>query len=160
MSGRRRVTPTRMISIALVSAALVVACGKTGGPGLPRTGLYHLRGASEATSLELRDDGTFTLRRESCASIGDLECGRWAPSDASAAIVTRDGLYWPTPDEFPSAVVRSVTLRAHGDELVVVGESAWAGAFTQRWQPGRTCAACDGAGERACRDPMPACSFR
>jgi hypothetical protein len=167
--SRTAVTCVRLIAIGVASALAVVACGKTGAKA-PVAGVYHLAGAGErgTTNLELRSDGTFTVRRESCESIGDLECGAWKTEPTGGThVVTREGLYWPTPDEYPSAIVRTVTLRPRGDELIVVGESDWAGTFTQRWAPGRTCEECRDGRERAshetaqpCADPLPACTPR
>ena len=150
----------RMLAVASLSALLVAACGKTGGSPVV-AGVYHLAKSDESTSLELRRDGSFTLRRESCASIGDLECGRWQPDAAGTAhLVTREGLYWPTPDDFPSTVLRTLTFHEHDGELVVVGESPWAGTFTQRWSRGRTCEICGdrGSKERPCAEPLPSCT--
>ena len=152
-----------LIALALATSVVVAACGKTGTVA-PLAGVYHLTGSAQPTNLELRTDGTFTLRRESCASAGGLECGAWRRSEltGSSQVVARDGLYWPTPDEFPSAVVRTLSLRPHGGELEVVGESEWAGSFTQRWSPGRTCGECAGplreSREHPCSEPLPACT--
>ncbi len=152
----RRLVVALCVSILLVA----VGCGKKGGSGAI-AGTYHLAGAEEATSLEVRPDGTFTLRRESCASIGDLACGGWRPRTAfSAVIAPRD--YWPTPANFPSARVDALELVAHDGELVVMGENAWFGTFTQRWVPGRVCEACDDRAKKGsgpCETPMPACTL-
>lgn len=145
----------------LLGGVVLAACGKTGGT--PHVaGVYHLLEGGEATSLELREDGTFTLLRESCASVGELECGEWKPDAAgNAHLTTRDGLYWPTPDAFPSTVFRALTIHEHDGDLLVVGESPWAGTFKQRWSRGRTCATCGSwegrRGQRACEGPLPAC---
>ena len=139
-----------LVVIALLGAVLVASCGKTGGT--PHVaGRYHLPDVANATSLELRDDGTFTLLRESCASVGTLECGEWKPDAAgNAHLVTRDGLYWPTPRAFPSTVFRTLTLHERDGELLVVGESPWAGSFKQRWSRGLA--------HHECAEPFPACS--
>jgi hypothetical protein len=164
------VTRARLIAIGVASALAVAACGKSGARA-PVAGVYHLEdapGSLGVTNLELRSDGTFTVRRESCdSSIGDLDCGAWRTEPTGGThVVKTEGLYWPTPDEFPSAIVRTVTLRPRGDELIVVGESEWAGKFTQRWAPGRTCGDCGRMThrgnelERPCNDPLPACTPR
>jgi hypothetical protein len=152
-----------MCALAAVVAIAVASCGKAGGA--PHTaalaGVYHLREAGQATSLELRTDGTFTVRRESCTSIGVLACGEWVAEPTRARMLARSDPYWPTPDDFPSSVVESVTLRDHDGDLVVTGESPWAGRFTQRWSPGRRCAVCRASSttERPCSDPLPACAL-
>jgi len=157
-----------VLSLAGVAALVLAACGKTGG-STPLAGVYHLQGSTEATSLELRGDGTFTLRRDSCESSGVLTCGDWTPAPTGARVLAVPGMYWPTPDTFPSAVVRRISLSSLGGDLVVVGESAWAGTFTERWAPGRTCARCTErvsksgapyvvASAQACAEPMPACA--
>ncbi|CAN5704762.1 hypothetical protein BH11MYX4_BH11MYX4_65760 [soil metagenome] len=161
-------TRARIVAIAFATALVVAACGKTASVA-PVAGVYHLTGSEEPTNLELRPDGTFTLRRDSCESAGGLECGAWKTEVTGASqVVAREGLYWPTPDAFPSAVVRTLALRRHGHELEVVGESEWAGSFKQRWAPGRTCRVCGGLftsgarspanAERPCDAPLPACS--
>lgn len=158
----------RALSVAAVSTLVLAACGKTGG-STPLAGVYHLQGGADATSLELRGDGTFTLRRDSCESSGVLTCGDWLAQPAGARLLEVPGMYWPTPDTFPSAVVHRVSLSSLGGDLVVVGESDWAGTFTERWVPGRACAVCTeriartGAtyvvsSARACAEPMPACA--
>jgi hypothetical protein len=158
----------RLLSLATTAAVVLAACGKTGG-GTPLAGVYHLQGSNEATSLELRGDGTFTLRRDSCESSGVLSCGDWTAAPTGARVLAVPGMYWPTPDAFPSAVVRRISLASLGGDLVVVGESDWAGTFTERWAPGRACAVCTervskaGAtyvvsSARACAEPMPACA--
>jgi hypothetical protein len=156
-------------SSAFVGAALLAACGKTGGVS-PVAGVYHLPGSAEATSLELRSDGTFSVRRESCVSAAVVSCGDWRAGAAGGArVVKPEALYWPTPDEFPSAVVRHLSLEAEGRELLVIGENEWAGTFTERWVPGRACAVCtervSSAGAtyvvssaRDCAEPFPACA--
>lgn len=164
---RSRVEPgltrARVMPLVLAAALVVAACGKTASVA-PVAGVYHLTGSQEPTNLELRPDGTFTLRRDSCESAGALECGAWMTELTGASrVVAREGLYWPTPDAFPSAVVRALALRRRGGELEVAGESEWAGRFTQRWAPGRTCRACGGrpstaSEERPCDAPLPACS--
>ncbi len=163
-------TSGRLLAIGLGTALVVAACGKTGAVA-PAAGVYHLTESGEPTNLELRPDGTFTVRRESCESIGDLECGIWMTERTGTShVVPRDGQYWPTPETFPSAVIRRLSLRPHGQELVIVGDSEWAGSFTQRWVPGRTCAVCrekvssGGAtsrvtDERPCASPLPECSL-
>ncbi len=158
----------RLYTVVATSALVLAACGKTGG-STPLAGVYHLQGSSDATSLELRDDGTFTLRRDSCESSGVLTCGDWAPAPTGAHVRAVPGMYWPTPDTFPSAVVRRLSLSSVAGNLVVVGESDWAGTFTERWVPGRACAVCtehvSKAGStyvvssaQACAEPMPACA--
>ena len=147
---------------------LAAACGKTSTTSRV-SGVYHLPGAADATSLEVRDDGTFALRRESCVSSGINSCGDWRAAAGGGRVVTKDGLYWPTPDSFPSAVVSKVTLEPRGRDLLVIGESEWAGGFTERWSLGRACAVCsdrvraDGttyvvSGTRPCAEPLPACT--
>ena len=158
--AREGLTRRYLFAIALATSVVVAACGKTGTLG-PLAGVYHLTGSAQPTNLELRTDGTFTLRRDSCESTGGLECGVWRRSEitGSSQVVARDGLYWPTPDDFPSAVVRALSLRPHGGDLEIVGESEWAGSFTQRWTPGRTCGACgEHPAEHPCTDPLPACT--
>ena len=175
---------------ALGIACATTGCGKQGGlPGSPpKPGVYHLTSSREPTSIVLHDDGTFTLLRETCESMGDLECGHWyaggekgggagaSPADGAGAsgpahVKARDDMYWPTPESFPSAVLTNVTLRADRDGgMMAIGESAWAGRFTQQWSPGRRCAACDSAHagahatratvERRCDDPFPSCTIR
>jgi hypothetical protein len=141
-------------------ALLVAACGKEAALGsvAPAAGVYHLEGREGVTALELRHDGTFTIHHDSCVSAGVLECGSWN----ARSVVPQDGLYWPTPPAFPSTVFRRITL--HGDEggdLVVVGESPWAGSFAQRWKRGRVCQTCDGQiASVACDAPLPACTPR
>ena len=158
----------RLFSIAGAAALVLAACGKTGG-STPLAGIYHLQGGAEATSLELRGDGTFTLRRDSCESSGVLTCGDWAAAPTGARVVAVPGMYWPTPDTFPSAVVRRISLSSLGGDLIVVGESDWAGTFSERWAPGRACAVCTervsktGAtvvvsSAQACAEPLPACA--
>jgi hypothetical protein len=158
----------RAVSAAAVAALLLAACGKTSTTSRV-SGVYHLAGAADATSLEVRDDGTFALRRESCVSSGINSCGDWRAAAGGGRVVTRDGLYWPTPDAFPSAVVSKVTLEPRGHDLLVIGESAWAGSFTERWSLGRVCPVCtdrvraDGttyvvSGTRPCAEPLPACT--
>lgn len=160
----------RVVCLAACAVLVLAACGKTGGT-TPLAGVYHLPGAADATSLELRADGTFTLRRDSCVSSGVLSCGDWTSAPTGGSVVTAPGMYWPTPDTFPSAVVRRISLASTnaGPELVVVGESDWAGSFTERWVPGRACPVCDErvslSGEKrviasayACSEPMPACA--
>jgi hypothetical protein len=159
---------TPLFSAAAVAALVLAACGKTGGT-TPLAGVYHLQGSPDATSLELRGDGTFTLRRDSCESSGVLSCGDWSPAPTGARVVAVPGMYWPTPETFASAVVRRISLTSVGGDLLVVGESDWAGSFTERWVPGRTCAVCtervSSAGAsylvssaRACAEPLPACA--
>jgi hypothetical protein len=155
-------TRRRLFALALATSLVVAACGKTATIA-PVAGVYHLTGSEQPTNLELRTDGTFTLRRESCESAGGLECGAWRRSEGlgDPQVVARDGLYWPTPESFPSAVVRTLSLRRRGGELEVVGESDWAGTFTQHWAPGRTCGACglhQLRAERPCAEPLPACT--
>ena len=159
----------RALSFAVVGATLLAACGKTGGSS-PVAGVYHLAGSSQATSLELRGDGTFSLRRESCVSADVVSCGDWRAGAAGGAnVVKPENLYWPTPDEFPSAVVRKLSFESEGKELLVIGENEWAGTFKERWSPGRACAVCNprvtptgqsyvAASARACNDPLPACA--
>lgn len=157
----------RVLVTAAVGALLLAACGKTSTTS-PVSGVYHLPGSADATSLEVRDDGTFALRRESCLSSGVVSCGDWTAAAGGARVVPRDGLYWPTPDAFPSAVVRKLTLEPRGRDLVVVGESEWAGSFTEHWSAGRACPVCtervsvDGAtyvvaSARPCVEPLPVC---
>lgn len=155
----RGLTRARLLTLALVTALVLAACGKTATPA-PVAGVYHLLDTGSPTNLELRADGTFTLRRDSCESAGGLECGAWRSEvTGSSRVIAREGLYWPTPDEFPSAVVRTLSLRRHGEELEVVGGSEWAGEFRQRWVAGRTCGECGKSrGERPCREPLPACT--
>jgi len=148
-----------LVAALVFVSVLAAGCGKRGGSGAV-AGTYHLVGAEEATSLEIRADGTFTLRRDSCASIGDLACGDWRPQTAwTAVIAPRD--YWPTPATFPSARVDRLEIEARDGELVVVGENAWFGTFTQRWVPGRVCETCDersfAGREGPCQTPMPVC---
>jgi len=153
---------------AAVGALLLAACGKTSTTSRV-SGVYHLPGSADATSLEVRDDGTFALRRESCVSSGVVSCGDWIAAAGGAKVVPRDGLYWPTPDAFPSAVVHVLTLEPRGRDLVVIGESEWAGSFTEHWSAGRACPVCsehvsaDGAtrvvaSERPCAEPLPVCA--
>ncbi len=156
----RGLTLARLLALVLVTALVVAACGKTASPA-PIAGVYHLIDSDQPTNLELRADGTFTLRRDSCESAGGLECGAWKSElRGGSQVVAREGLYWPTPDDFPSAVVRTVSLRRHGAELEVVGGSEWAGEFRQRWVAGRTCGQCGkrGGRERPCSEPLPACT--
>src|SRR5699024_3301521 len=127
---------------ALVVAVLVAACGKQAALGdrAPAPGVYHLEARDSATALALRADGTFTVHRDAWTSAAVLAAGAGtAPSVAAVgAAAARAGLDWPTPPASPSTVFRTITL--HGDErgdLVVVGESRWAGSFAQRWKPGR-----------------------
>ncbi len=158
------------VALGLVTAVLVAACGKSGGVANlpPNAGLYHLETdeAPWATSLDLRADGTFTVRREACDGIGDLECGGWSQDAISPSghVAVRDDMYWPTPTSFRSNVMKKLTLRSdeRGD-LVVVGESDWAGSFVQHWKHGRMCAsacerAADGPVRRRCDAPLPACA--
>lgn len=157
------------LSFAFVGAFVLAACGKTGGIS-PVAGVYHLPGSPGATSLELRDDGTFSLRRESCVTADIVSCGDWRAGAAGGArVVKPEALYWPTPDAFPSAVVRKLSLEAEGRDLVVVGENEWAGTFKERWSPGRACAVCTervsptgktyvASGARACNDRFPTCA--
>jgi hypothetical protein len=153
-----------VLALALAGAVVVAACGKTGpspGDAALVAGVYHLQGAALATNLELRDDGTFTLRADSCDSSGVLACGDWTAAGGHPHVVARDGLYWPTPGAFPSSVVRRVTIGVRDRELVVIGTSEWAGTFTQRWSRGRTCAVCSAHGgtvEAPCAAPLPACA--
>lgn len=170
MAGARAV-----FSATVVVALLLAACGKHGGlPNVaPDPGFYHLDGPEGVTALELRADGRFTLHRDSCETAGVLDCGAWrrAALTPTAEIVRREGLYWPTAPRFPSTVFRKLTL--HGEEsgdLVVIGESEWAGSFSQRWKRGRTCQVCKAdfsstgqpmalvATGAACTAPLPACS--
>ena len=158
----RGLTRARLLTLALVTALVVAACGKT-ATSTPVVGIYHLIDTDSPTNLELRADGTFTLRRDSCESAGGLECGAWRSEvTGRSQVIPREGLYWPTPDEFPSAVVRTLSLRRHGEELEVVGASEWAGEFRQRWVAGRTCGECGKRGrkERPCSEPLPACTPR
>ncbi len=160
----------RLLSIAAVFALLLAACGKTSTTSRV-SGFYHLSGSADATSLEMRDDGTFALRRESCVSSDVVSCGAWTAGAGGARVVPRDGLYWPTPDAFPSAVVRALTLEPRGRDLLVIGESEWAGTFTERWSSGRACPVCtehvtsEGtsyvvASARPCVEPLPICARR
>ena len=162
------VSRARLIVVVATAALLLGACGKTGGSA-PLAGLYHLEAGGEATSLELRGDGTFTLRRDSCESSGVLTCGEWSPAPAGARVRAVPGMYWPTPDTFPSAVVKRISLSSLGGDLIVVGESEWAGTFTERWVPGRACAVCTEhvsktgskyvvSSAQACAEPLPACA--
>jgi hypothetical protein len=152
--------------VALVSALLVSACGKTEllSQVVPAPGVYHLDGQRDVAALELRADGTFTIHRDSCVSAGVLDCGSWNPQlGAGAAVVPHEGLYWPTPREFPSTVFRRITL--HGEasgDLVAVAQSPWAGSFSQRWRRGRECQRCPSASVTAgaCDGPLPACTPR
>jgi hypothetical protein len=152
------------LALVLVGAVVVAACGKTGpSPGevAAVAGVYHLHGAAQATNLELRDDGTFTLRADSCDSSGVLACGEWTAAGGHPHVVPQDGLYWPTPPAFPSSVVRRVTMGVRDRELVVVGTSEWAGTFTQRWLRGRMCAGCGAHAsgvESPCADLLPPCA--
>ncbi|MEA2746351.1 MAG: hypothetical protein QOI41_494, partial [Myxococcales bacterium] len=105
-----------MVSTAAVAALLVAvmpACGKTSSTSRV-SGVFHLPGAADATSLEVHDDGTFALRRESCTSSGIMSCGHWTTAAGGGRVVAREGLYWPTPDSFPSAVLHEVTLEPRG----------------------------------------------
>jgi hypothetical protein len=158
----------RAAVLAMVGATILGACGKTGG-GSPVAGAYHLPGSAGATGLELHDDGTFALRRESCVSSAVVSCGDWTSAPTGAQVVTHAGLYWPTPDAFPSAVMTRISLASSGRDLLVVGESEWAGSFTEHWTRGRACPVCtervSAAGEtevvasaRACVEPMPSCA--
>jgi hypothetical protein len=133
--GRRLVARSVPLFLGLASAILVVACGKVGGDARV-AGVYRLPKAHGTTSLELREDGTFTLHRMSCESSDQITRGDWK-TEGAARIVRRDVPYWPTPDTFPSTVVRTLTLRPRGEDLIVVGESEWAGTFTQKWLRGR-----------------------
>lgn len=131
-----------LCSLALAAGlvvALVPGCGKSGGfaSAAPSPGLYRLDDG--ATFLELRKEGTFTVHRRSPASIGATECGAWRRDNLAPTghVVMHDGFYWPTPSRFPSTVFHKITLRGEeSGDLVVVGESEWAGSFTQRWQQG------------------------
>ena len=158
----------RLLSLAATCSLVVAACGKTGGSP-PLAGIYHLPGVADATSLELRGDGTFTLRRDSCESSGVLTCGDWTAFPMGAQVKAVPGMYWPTPETFPSAVVRRVSLSSLGSDLIVVGESDWAGSFTERWVPGRACAVCSehvsktgsvymASNARLCAEPLPNCA--
>jgi hypothetical protein len=66
-------------------------------------------------------------------------------------------------------VVARISLASSGRDLLVVGESEWAGSFTERWARGRACPVCTTrvsktgetemiASARACSDPLPACA--
>jgi hypothetical protein len=157
----------RVLVTAALGGLLLAACGKTSTTSRV-SGVYHLPGSPDATSLEIRDDGTFALRRDSCVSSGVVSCGDWVAAAGGAKVVESDGLYWPTPDTFPSAVVHVLTLEPRGHDLLVVGESEWAGSFTERWAAGRACPVCsehvspDGtthlvASERPCVEPLAVC---
>jgi hypothetical protein len=148
--------------LVAVAALLVAACGKT-AVATPFEGMYHLAGPGPSTNLELRADGTFTLRRDACDSAGALECGRWETETTTGGVrvVPREGIYWPTPETFPSAVLRGVALRHQGSGLEVTGASAWAGSFTQRWERGRSCQRCPADADTSrCAAPLPACAWR
>jgi hypothetical protein len=158
----------RVLAAAAVGALLLAACGKTSTTSRV-SGVYHLPGSADATSLEVRDDGTFALRRDSCVSSGVVSCGDWTAAAGGGKVVPSGPLYWPTPDTFPSAVVRKLTLEPRGRDLVVVGESEWAGSFTEHWSAGRACPVCsehvssDGAtylvaSARPCVEPLPVCA--
>lgn len=130
-----------MRSLCLLATGLLVlsACGKSGGFANvpPDPGLYHLDDG--ATFLDLGKEGTFTVHRRSSESIGATECGSWKRDTLTPTghVVMHEGMYWPSPVRFPSTVFQRITL--HGEEngdLVVVGESEWAGTFTQRWARG------------------------
>ncbi len=128
-----------MMRRALVLLVLA-GCGKTGGSGAIE-GVYHLDGADTATSLEVRADGTFALRRDPCAGVGERTSGTWRTETAlSAAIAPAD--YWPTPETFPSARVDALKAQSHDGELVVRAENAWFGGFEQRWKRGRVAPSC------------------
>jgi hypothetical protein len=157
----------RVVVTAALGGLLLAACGKTSTTSRV-SGVYHLPGSPDATSLEIRDDGTFALRRESCVSSGVVSCGNWVAAAGGAKVIPHDGLYWPTPDAFPSAVVDALTLEPRGRDLLVVGESEWAGSFTERWAQGRACPVCservspDGTtyvvpSERPCVEPLAVC---
>jgi hypothetical protein len=157
----------RVLSLATVLAVVLAACGKTSATSRV-AGVYHLAGSADATSLEVRDDGTFALRRDSCVSSGVVSCGEWAPAAGGAKVVNSGSLYWPTPDAFPSAVIHALTLEPRGHDLLVVGENDWAGSFSERWSPGRACAVCrehvaaDGssrmvASSEPCSEPLRVC---
>ncbi|MBX3188503.1 MAG: hypothetical protein KF819_15920 [Labilithrix sp.] len=122
----------RLAFIGLASALLVVACGKVGGDA-PLAGVYMLERSPAPTRLELRGDGTFTLHRTIVHSSDLFAHGEWR-TDGATRLVRRDVRYWPTPDTFPSSVVATLTLRPRGEDLVVTGESEWAGTFDQRWR--------------------------
>jgi len=158
----------RVLSIAATGAVLLGACGKTSATSRV-AGVYHLPGSADATSLEVRDDGTFALRRDSCVSSGVVSCGEWKQAAGGAKVVKSETLYWPTPDAFPSAVVHGLTLEPRGRDLLVVGENEWAGSFTERWSPGRACPVCrehvsaDGssrivASSEPCSEPLRVCA--
>ena len=172
-STRRSEMATRfaqVLSLAATGAVLLAACGKTSTASRV-AGIYHLAGSADATSLEVRDDGTFALRRESCVSSGVVSCGEWTQAAGGARVVKSETLYWPTPEAFPSAVVRALTLEPRGRDLLVVGESEWAGSFSERWSPGRACPVCrehvsaDGssrvvASSEPCDEPLRVCAQR
>jgi len=124
---------------ALVLLALF-ACGKTGGSGAIE-GVYHLDGAVTATSLEVRTDGTFFLRRDPCEGVGERSTGGWRTETAlSASIAPTD--YWPTPKTFPSARVDTLQAQSREGDLVVLARNAWYGTFEQRWKRGRALPVC------------------
>jgi hypothetical protein len=146
----------RVMSVLFVGSIVVAGCGKTGGSSII-DGIYHLEGADRATSLEVRGEYTFAVRRDACDGIGINGCGDWVRrSPMTAALGVQD--YWPTPDDFPSARVDSLTAEMRDGVLVVHGRNELFGSFTQRWVRGRVCEVC-GARSYAepCNKPMPAC---
>lgn len=127
--------PTLVLgTLAIGSAAC--ACGKSGGVANvpPSPGFYR---ASDGDSfLLLRDDGSYLVHRRSEGSIGSTACGAWKQDTISPSgyVVVQEGAYWPSPPRFPSAVFQRITLHGAGNgDLVVVGESPWAGSFSQEW---------------------------
>jgi hypothetical protein len=149
----------RALALLLFLSAfgLVAGCGKTGGSSAVE-GIYHLVGSETATSLEVRKDGHFALRRDACEGIGTSACGAWGQQTAfSADIAPQD--YWPTPDDFPSARVDRLVAESREGELVVKGTHDRFGAFTQRWKRGRVCAVCRPGLTREipCDEPLPVC---
>lgn len=128
----RLVSPLALLAFAATASA----CGKSGGVANvpPSPGFYR---ATDGNSfLLLRDDGSYLVHRRSEESIGSTACGAWRQDTISPSgyVVVKEGAYWPSPPRFPSAVFERITLHGAGNgDLVVVGESPWAGSFSQEW---------------------------
>jgi hypothetical protein len=123
-------------------------------------GVYHLPNSRDATSLELKADGTFRWVTHGCDS-GGGDQGEWTVEKDRLLLRPREDateLQWP--GEFALNSVSSVELRGapSGDQGIVAGVVDEGRSGDQGWLSGGACAICGGGrgptGQRECENPF------